>query len=372
MTEIYYTNICDHIDLHGNQCSKHLRGNNCPVKLQPILNLFLCYEHECDMIKYFIELHLKNLETENNIYNILTNEFQSKIYDFETIYNMYMQHFPNTLSREQCLFPYTIEFDSVQFYRDIINYRITVICYSDFVSDNMLSYCFNFQGKMNINYNNSVSFETQIIDTSEIFDRTQQIGNVILNTNLYDINEVNSDDEVDDIFQEQLGITGVAPPIEHLVEQLNISTNIISEFNLPSNYNQSYHNNFPLTQLNNITRNHFKNIIVISNCNICYETNQLGFEFNCCSNKYICLDCLSTWILSNYNSYYELFEIHKNTNHLMKKIDCPFCRKKVYLDNIYSNKVEYKQFINSFTNQLEKSLLNEIILIKNKFKEQIH
>jgi len=136
------------------------------------------------------------------------------------------------------------------------------------------------------------------------------------------------------------------------------------------NHNNSYL--LPLNRLELREHYYFDKIIEIENCDICFETNQLGFEFNCCSNKYICIDCISNWILSNYNSYYELFEIHKNTKHLIKKVDCPFCRKKIHLDKIYSNKVEYKSFIQQFIYQLEKQLRDEIIIIQNKFKEQLN
>lgn len=366
MTDYYLTNMCEFTDETNNHCcSKHLRGANCPIKLQPVLNLFLCHDHECLMIKNHIEMHLRNLETDNTQYDIYTNEFLSKIFNYQEIQNLnYLNHIPNSLNREQCLFPYTIQYNSVSYYNDIINYDIQVSCFSNYTSDNILSYSFTFQGKRNVNYNLSNSLNSQPIIFNNKVDRTSEINNI----------RVLNNDEIMNNNNHLQGITGLPPPLEHLVERLELDSGIISEFNINNNY-RNYFNNIPLTSLNRFeikNRHYFDNILEINNCDICFETNQLGFEFNCCLNKYICIDCVSTWILSNYNSYYELFEIHKNTKHLIKQIDCPFCRKKVHLDKIYSNKVEYKPFIQQFTYQLEKQLKDEIIIIQNKFKEQLN
>jgi len=114
MTDFYYTNMCEFTDETNNYCcSTHLRGANYPIKLQPVLNLFLCYEHECLMIKNHIEMHLNNLETNNTQYDIYTNEFLSRIFNYNEIQNLnYMRHLPNSLNREQSLFPYTIHYNS--------------------------------------------------------------------------------------------------------------------------------------------------------------------------------------------------------------------------------------------------------------------
>jgi len=85
----------------------------------------------------------------------------------------------------------------------------------------------------------------------------------------------------------------------------------------------------------------------ITCCELCYnesEYSNSGIHFKCCSNKcneckQICIHCLCKWIISEFNSYYELFELYYKYDKCIKEIKCPFCRKQNIIIELYKNNI---------------------------------
>lgn len=281
------------------------------------LNLWLCPEHEKEIIKDHCKNFIKNrLVYRNENYQTLSNDIRERILNLN--FNI-----PNTLNYSQCLFFYYFQNIAYTYNINIYLQRI----YTTIIHIKIPKYVENFN-----NY--------------------AQLGMIVLNNlDLY----ISVDEDIN-------------PDIDIEGELYNINGNIENVI-----FNNNYNNYNNYNNIYSIGNEHFERFILteIKECNICLDHNnlELGFEMRCCNKtSTVCARCIITEYIVNELKYKSAFDI-TDFHFIRNKLKCSFCRKEnnyiELLYNTYTQKLCIDVLKQKCNEECENRVKNHIELIEN-------
>jgi hypothetical protein len=280
-------NICQFRNSVGLlPCDSHLYTD---INYNNNLNLWLCYQHEKEILKNHLKNFVNNrLIYKNNNYHTFSDEIRNRI--LNPNFNI-----PELLEYSQCLFIFHIQDISYTYNINIYNERV----YATILHFKIPKYIYNLN-----NY--------------------QQLG-------LATINELDLYITIDSYIDPDLDIES------ELYYENNIENVMFNR-----HYNNFISNNIIEQNNTNYINKHFERLLLtdINECNICccnYNELQIGFEMICCNkNIKVCVICIVSEFIINELKYKSAFDI-KNFNFIKNKLKCSFCRKENdYIEILYN------------------------------------